>query len=301
MAAAEGPVMETTETRESKLGVKFWGVRGSLPTPGPSTLRVGGNTACVEVTTPTTRLILDAGSGLRALGDELLAAGQHRETTLLLSHVHWDHVMGLPFFSPLYMPGCKLRFASGHHGKPLREFLHRQMSAPMFPVDLGQVPSSHEFLDLWEGHRVTLGDIDVEICLLNHPDPVYAFRLTHGDRSVVYATDTEHYACVDPRLLKLARGADLLIYDAQYTPEEYAGQVGPARVGWGHSTYQAGIELCEAAGVGRLALFHHDPRRSDEQVEALTARARDRFAGAFAAVEGERVELACRLDAQRAA
>jgi hypothetical protein len=105
--------------------------------------------------------------------------------------------MGLPFFTPLYMPGCRIRFASGYHGKPLREFLHRQMSAPMFPVDLGQVPSQHEFLDLTEGHKVTFGDIDVEICLLNHPDPVYAFRLTHGDRSVVYATDTEHYACIE--------------------------------------------------------------------------------------------------------
>jgi phosphoribosyl 1,2-cyclic phosphodiesterase len=293
--------METTPMQESKLSVRFWGVRGSLPTPGPGTLRVGGNTACVEVTTPTTRLILDAGSGLRALGDELLAGGQHRDTTLLLSHVHWDHVMGLPFFAPLYMPGCRIRFASGYHGKPLREFLHRQMSAPMFPVDLGQVPSQHEFLDLTEGHKVTLGDIDVEICLLNHPDPVYAFRLTHGDRSVVYATDTEHYACVDPRLLRLSRGADLIIYDAQYTPEEYAGQVGPARVGWGHSTYQAGIDLCEAAGIPRLALFHHDPRRSDDQVDEIARRARGSFAGAFAAVEGERVELATCVAARRAA
>jgi phosphoribosyl 1,2-cyclic phosphodiesterase len=293
--------METTPMQESELSVRFWGVRGSLPTPGPGTLRVGGNTACVEVTTPTTRLILDAGSGLRALGDELVASGQHRETTLLLSHVHWDHVMGLPFFTPLYMPGAKIRFASGYHGKPLREFLHRQMSAPMFPVDLGQVPSQHEFVDLQAGTRVTFGDITVDTCLLNHPDPVYAFRLSHGDRSVVYATDTEHYACVDPRLRPLAQGADLLIYDAQYTPEEYAGQVGPARVGWGHSTFQAGIELCQAAGIPALALFHHDPRRSDEQVDAIVQRARAAFPGAFAAVEGECIRLAARLTGQRAA
>lgn len=276
---------------ESKLSVRFWGVRGSIPTPGPQTVRVGGNTACVEVTTPTTRLILDAGSGLRSLGDALLAAGQHRETTLLLSHVHWDHVMGLPFFTPIYMPGCTLRFASGHHGRPLREFLHRQMSSPMFPVDLGQVPSQIECLDLHEGHKATFGDIEVELCLLNHPDPVYAYRLSHGGRSVVYATDTEHYACVDPRLSKLARGADLLIYDAQYTPEEYAGQVGPARVGWGHSTYQAGIELAQAAGVSSLALFHHDPRRTDDQVDEIVRRARALFPSVVAAVEGETISF----------
>ncbi|MCS6899450.1 MAG: MBL fold metallo-hydrolase [Myxococcales bacterium] len=293
--------METASMQPSELSVRFWGVRGSLPTPGPRTVRVGGNTACVEVTTPTTRLILDAGSGLRALGDELVASGQHQETTLLLSHVHWDHVMGLPFFTPLYMPGAKIRFASGYHGKPLREFLHRQMSAPMFPVDLGQVPSLHEFIELWEGRCTALGDITVEICPLNHPDPVYAFRLTHGDRSIVYATDTEHYACVDPRLLRLARGADLLIYDAQYTPEEYAGQDGPARVGWGHSTFQAGIELCQAAHIPALVLFHHDPRRSDDQVEALVRRARDVFPGTCAAVEGDWIRLPAQLTGQQAA
>jgi phosphoribosyl 1,2-cyclic phosphodiesterase len=275
----------------SKLSVRFWGVRGSLPSPGPSTVVVGGNTACVEVTAGSTRLILDAGTGLRALGDSLLASGQHRHNTILLSHVHWDHVMGLPFFVPLYMPGVDLTIASGSHGTNLRDLLHRQMSAPMFPVDLDRVGANVGCRDLADGERVKMGDITVEVSRLNHPDPVYAYRLEHAGRSVVYATDTEHYSCIDPRLLRLARGADILIYDAQYTPEEYAGEKGPPRTGWGHSTYAAGAELAAAAGVGTLALFHHDPRRSDDEVAAIVQRARHLFPSTVAARESLTLEL----------
>ena len=125
----------------------------------------------------------------------------------------------------------------------------------------------------------------------NHPDAVFAYRVEHAGRSVVYATDTEHYACVDPRLVTLCRGADVLIYDAQYLPEEYAGEVGPSRMGWGHSTYEAGAELAKAAGVGKLVLFHHDPSRTDEGVAAIEERARERFDATVAAREGMTIEL----------
>jgi phosphoribosyl 1,2-cyclic phosphodiesterase len=273
-------------SHNSKLEVRFWGVRGSLPTPGPETVLVGGNTACVEVKTPTTRIVLDAGTGLRALGDSLLASGEHLRTTILLSHVHWDHVMGLPFFSPIYIPGAEVSIASGAHGQPLRELLHRQMSAPMFPVDLESVGARVVCTDFADGQRVQTGDIVFEIAKLNHPDPVYAYRIEHAGRAIVYATDTEHYSCVDPKLARLCRGADLLIYDAQYTPEEYAGASGPPRTGWGHSTYAAGAELAEAAGVETLALFHHDPRRTDQGVAELVKRAKERFSSTVAAREG---------------
>lgn len=274
-----------------KLTVRFWGVRGSLPSPGPDTAIVGGNTACVEITTPTTRVILDAGSGLRALGDSLVKKGEHRSTTILLSHVHWDHVMGVPFFAPLYMPGCELTFISGGHGVPLRDVLARQMSQPMFPVGLDRVPSRITCRELAPAERLVVGDLEIDVALLNHPDPVYAFRLSHGGRSVVFATDTEHYACVDPRLQRLAQGADLLIYDAQYTPEEYAGEIGPPKTGWGHSTFAAGAELAHAAKVGTLALFHHDPRRTDVEVAEIVQRARALFPDTVAAREGLTVEL----------
>ena len=274
-----------------KLTVRFWGVRGSLPSPGPDTAIVGGNTACVEITTPTTRVILDAGSGLRALGDSLVKKGEHRSTTILLSHVHWDHVMGVPFVSPLYMPGCELTFISGGHGVPLRDVLARQMSQPMFPVGLDRVPSRITCRELAPAERLVVGDLEIDVALLNHPDPVYAFRLSHGGRSVVFATDTEHYACVDPALRALADGADVLIYDAQYTPEEYRGEPGRSKVGWGHSTYVAAAELAKASGVGRLVLFHHDPQRNDAGVAAVEGRARQLFARTVAAREGLALDL----------
>lgn len=281
--------------QEQSFTVRFWGVRGSIPSPGPDTAMVGGNTACIEVCSPTTRVILDAGSGLRALGDALVAKGEHRSTTVLLSHVHWDHIMGVPFFAPLYMSGCEVRFASGDHGAPLHGLLQRQMSAPMFPVDLSRCPAHLAFERLADGARHRVGDIDVEMTLLNHPDPVYAFRLEHGGRSVVYATDTEHpREGLDDALVRLARGADVLIYDAQYTPEEYVGEVGPSRVGWGHSTFAAGAEIAEAAGAATLALFHHDPRRTDEGVAAIVRRARGLFDATVAAREGMTFELGLR-------
>lgn len=275
----------------NRFSVRFWGVRGSIPTPGPHTVVVGGNTACVEVRTGETRIVLDAGTGLRALGDALMAAGEHRSTTILLSHAHWDHVMGLPFFTPLYVPGAEVIVASGPQAAPLRELLHRQMSQPMFPVDLDRIGARLTCEALADGQRFQLGEATVEVARLNHPDPVYAYRIEHAGRSLVYATDTEHYACVDPRLAKLARGADLLIYDAQYTPEEYAGQTGPARVGWGHSTYAAGAELAIAAGVRTLALFHHDPRRSDVEVAAIVQRARAVFPATVSAREGLEIAI----------
>jgi phosphoribosyl 1,2-cyclic phosphodiesterase len=264
------------------LSIRFWGVRGSCPSPGPETAGVGGNTSCVEVVAGSTRIALDAGTGLRRLGAHL--AGQRSspvDLTVLLSHVHWDHIQGLPFFGPIYAPGTHLVLAGGSTGVPLRDTLRRQMSAPTFPVDWNDVPAACEYLEVRDRSRVRIGDAEVHVARANHPDAVFAYRVEHGGHSVVYATDTEHYACVDPRLVALARGADVLVYDAQYLPEEYAG-----KVGWGHSTYEAGAALARAAGVRKLVLFHHDPARSDEDVACIEARARAEFDDVVAAREG---------------
>jgi phosphoribosyl 1,2-cyclic phosphodiesterase len=266
---------------DDKLEVRFWGVRGSIPSPGADTVIVGGNTSCVEIVGGGTRLILDAGTGLRPLGDHLVAQRQTERVNLLLSHVHWDHVMGLPFFVPLYMPSTTIEVMTGPAGPPLAQLLHRQMSAPMFPVDIRDVASRVVCRDLCEGERFAVGALSVEVARLRHPDPVYAYRIEYGGRSVVYATDTEHVdGCVDRSLVQLAGGADVLIYDAQYTPEEY-----PSKVGWGHSTFAAGSDVALAAGVGTLALFHHDPRRTDDQVAGIVRRARERFPSTVAARE----------------
>ncbi len=272
------------------MSVKFWGVRGSVASPGPETAIVGGNTSCVEVTAGNSRLVLDAGTGIRRLGNDLLRQGPV-DVTVLLSHVHWDHIQGLPFFAPIYVPGTRMHMVSGANGTPLRDVLRRQMSAPVFPVDIADVPASMSYLEVRDRQRFVVGDAEVTAARANHPDQVYAWRIEHKGRAVVYATDTEHYRCVDPRLASLARGADLLIYDAQYLPTEYTGEGGMSRVGWGHSTWEAAVELARAAGVGQLVLFHHDPSRSDEAVARIEASAQAQFEDTVAAREGLCLEV----------
>lgn len=272
------------------LTVRFLGVRGSIATPG---LAAGGNTACVEVVAGDTRIILDAGTGLRTLGDERMASGI-RHSTILLSHLHWDHVAGLPFFTPIYVPGHRVEIASGPNGVMSHDAAIRSLfRAPFFPVDFDDLGGTVTTRELRAADQLTIGDITVTVARLNHPDPVYGYRLEHAGQSIVYATDTEHFACVDPTLKKLAAGADILIYDAQYTPEEY-----PGRVGWGHSTWQAGADLARAAGVPQLVLFHHDPARTDEALATLEAAARAALPGTVAAREGL---VLCAKDAERAA
>ena len=272
------------------LTVRFLGVRGSIATPG---MAAGGNTACAEVVAGDTRIILDAGTGLRALGNERMASGI-RHSTILLSHLHWDHVAGLQFFTPVYVPGHRVEIASGPNGVMSHDAAIRSLfKAPFFPVDFDDLGGIVTTRELRANDRFTIGDITVTMARLNHPDPVYGYRLDCGDQSLVYATDTEHFACVDPTLKKLAAGADILIYDAQYTPEEY-----PSKVGWGHSTWEAGAELARAAGVPQLVLFHHDPMRTDAQLDALEAVARTALPGTVAAREGL---LLCAKDAERAA
>jgi phosphoribosyl 1,2-cyclic phosphodiesterase len=272
---------EVCMSERDELKIRFLGVRGSLSAPGAATAGVGGNTSCVEVSAGDTRIVFDAGSGLRSLGEQLVARGP-TETTILLSHLHWDHIQGLPFFTPIYIPGNRVEVVTGWNGvMPLEAALRRQMCAPFFPVDYEEVSNQLRPRELKNGSQFTIGNVRATMAKLNHPDPVYGYRLELGGSSVVYATDTEHYSCVDPTLRKLAAGADVLIYDAQYTPEEY-----PGKVGWGHSTWMAGVELARAAGVKQLVLFHHDPRRSDAQVADIEARACAQFAGASAAREG---------------
>jgi phosphoribosyl 1,2-cyclic phosphodiesterase len=271
--------------------IKFWGVRGSIASPGPDTAGVGGNTSCVEVQCGSTLLVLDAGTGVRKLGDKLLGEGAV-DATILLSHLHWDHIQGLPFFVPAYVPSSRLQVVGTANGvMALREALAHQMTAPVFPVRLDELGAQIQLREVKSGEAFEVGEARVKVAKLNHPGGVHAYRIEHGGQSVVYATDTEHYACVDPTLRALAEGADVLIYDAQYTPEEYRGDHGRSKVGWGHSTYVAGAELARAAGVGRLVLFHHDPQRTDAGVLDIERRTRELFASSVAAREGMEIRF----------
>lgn len=267
-------------TREN-ITIRFHGVRGSIATPGSSTAAVGGNTSCVEVSAGDTRIVLDAGTGLRTLGNELAASGPST-TNILLSHVHWDHIQGIPFFAPLYIPGHAVNIMSPPNGLiSLEEVLRLQMSPPVFPVSLDEVREQLSLRDLRARDRFRIDDALITVAKLNHPDPVYAFRIEIGGRAIVYATDTEHFSVVDPTLAKLCEGADIVIYDAMYTPEEY-----PAKLGWGHSTYAAGAELMRHAGAEMLILFHHDPGRSDDDIADIELRARECYENTRAAREG---------------
>jgi phosphoribosyl 1,2-cyclic phosphodiesterase len=275
--------------------IEFFGVRGSVASPGPNTANVGGNTSCVGVRLGDgQRIAFDAGTGLRRLGELMLGGGEPRELSVLLSHYHWDHIQGLPFFVPLYMRDTTvdlygMRLPTGG----VREALSQQMVAPMFPVPWGDVAATVRTHDATLGTPFSVRGATVTCAKLNHPGGVYAYRVEQHGRTVVYATDTEHYACDDPALRTLAQGADVLIYDAQYTPEEY-----PTKVGWGHSTFAAGASLAKAAQVGQLVLFHHDPARGDAHVAAIEARAQELFPRTIAAREGERLVLGGRLEVE---
>lgn len=259
--------------------IRFWGVRGSIASPGPATAAVGGNTSCVEVMCGDTRLVLDAGTGLRGLGNELMMRREPVKATLLLSHFHWDHIQGLPFFVPVYMKSTELTIIGGPSN--VRETLEYQMVAPVFPVRLDEVGARIVTRETRPLETFDVGEAKVTVSRGNHPGGVLAYRIEHEGKSLVYATDTEHYACVDPALRALADGADVLVYDAQYTPEEYG-----AKVGWGHSTYVAGAELARTSGVGTLVLYHHDPSRDDAGVAAIEEKTRAMFPATIAAREG---------------
>jgi phosphoribosyl 1,2-cyclic phosphodiesterase len=277
----------------------FWGVRGSIPTPGPSTVQFGGNTSCVEVRANKAILIFDGGTGLRLLGKKLL-----REMPLtahmFFSHVHWDHIQGFPFFEPAFVAGNVFHLYGGNNvSRTLEETLAGQMDHPNFPVHLTVMGAKMIFRDLREGESVEIedgagGTARVTTASGNHPQGVFAFRIEHGGKAVVYATDTEHYAeHIDDNLVKLARGAEVLVYDAQYTPEEYAGTAGTgtSKKGWGHSTFEEGAKIARAAGARRLILFHHDPTQSDAAVREKESRARAVFPDVVAAHEGMTVEI----------
>lgn len=262
--------------------VQFWGVRGSIAVSGGGFSRTGGNTACVELEHHGHRLILDGGTGLQALGQDLLAH-EASPTTVLFSHLHWDHVQGVPFFGPAFSPGHPLCFA----GPPgLRAVLVGQMRAPMFPVGFDAFQAELRFEEVRSDQPLRIGPFLVWASALSHPNGVLAYRVEAGGRAVVYATDVEHGDTLDPRLVSLAHRADLLVHDAQYTPDEY-----PAHRGWGHSTWPQAVEVAEQARVGHLALFHHDPARTDAEVARIEAFAAQRRRGTFAAREGSRVAL----------
>ena len=274
------------------MDVQFWGVRGSIAVSGGAFLKTGGHTTCVQLEQEGHTLILDGGTGLAALGAALAPS---RATTVLFTHLHWDHIQGVPFFAPAFDPDHQLTLA-GPTG--LQAALASQMKAPMFPIGLDALRASLRFVELDAGHVFEVGPFRVHVGAMSHPDGVLVYRVEAGGRSMVFATDVEHGEHLDPHMVKLALGADFLVHDAQYTDAEYRGTPDPSvgrpskpKKGWGHSTWEQAVEVARLAQVGRLALFHHDPQRTDAQLAVLESIAARTRAGTFAAREGDRVAL----------
>jgi phosphoribosyl 1,2-cyclic phosphodiesterase len=272
-----------------KLRLRFWGVRGSTPAPGKDKLVYGGNTPCVEIRTAGNQvLVFDAGSGIRELGNHLATefAGQDLSLNLFLTHFHWDHIQGIPYFQPLFSPATHLDVFAWTSAEETRRVLEGQMRTPYFPVNFEDVPARLGFAQV-KSERVKIGDVSVESFPLNHPQGAYGYRIEAGGKSIVYATDLEHG---DERLDRVLRdhaaGADVLIYDAQYNDEEYG-----SHRGWGHSTWREAARVARDAGIGRLLLFHFDPVHTDARVAESERLAAVEFEAACAAREGSVILL----------
>ena len=291
--------------------VRFWGVRGSYPTPGAGTVKYGGNTASVEVCAGKHTIVLDAGTGVIPLGRALARTKRAGEILLLFSHLHHDHTQGFPFFIPAYIPGARLHIygPDGTH-ESMKNVLERNQSSETFPIGLREMASSKDIQALRESQVIVWDEDGVRVAesalgvsedavLIRihksyaHPGGVFVYRITWRGKSVVYATDTEGYVGTDKRLVKFAKDADLLIHDAQYLDEHYGGQLEgfPATQGFGHSTVTMACEVAASARVGQLVLFHHDPSYSDDVIAGMENTAKTLFAESTSAYEGLEINL----------
>ncbi|MFL5322594.1 MAG: MBL fold metallo-hydrolase [Myxococcaceae bacterium] len=262
-------------------------MRGSIPSPGAATKRYGGNTPCVEIRCGDELLIFDLGSGVRGLGEAYGRGPEPLKASIFLSHYHYDHLQGLPFFTPMFNPRNAFTvYGPTRNGAPVQQVLEGQMVQPYFPVTAKMVFRAQlQYRSVAAGDELSIGGAKVTAVELNHPGGNLGYRVDYRGKSVVYATDVEHGPELDPRLAQFARGADFLIYDAMYTEDEYLGKSGPPKTGWGHSTWEAAITAANNAEVKTLVLFHHDPTRDDAGMEKMLKLVKKQRPEAIAAAE----------------
>ncbi len=248
--------------------VKFWGVRGSTPVPEQGFLRYGGNTSCVELIIDSGhKIIFDSGTGIRNLGEQVSKSNPDKplEFHIFFSHLHWDHTQGLPFFKPIFEEKNRVVFyGRKYENSKFYDKLKVLMGDIYFPVPFDRLPSQVEVIEINGDEPIIIGDTSVTAKHLSHPGGCLGFRVEHGDKVFTYATDNEHpKEGFDSNMMELAKDADILVYDGQYTPEEYLD----GHVGWGHSTFVEGVKIAEEANVKKLVLFHHDPNHTDEFID----------------------------------
>ena len=270
---------------DSDFFVRFWGVRGSIACPGAAWAAYGGNTSCLEVRCGRQLLIFDGGTGLRQLGEHLKSEAPI-DADLLFTHSHLDHIAGIPFFSALFEPANRFRMWAGHllaEKRTLRDVICSMMAAPLFPVpiDIFTAETSYHDFNAGEDLAPRVG-VRIRTAVLNHPNNATGYRIEFGGRSICYVTDTEHVpGKPDRNVIELVRDADIFIYDSTFTDEEF-----PRFVKWGHSTWQEGIRLANAAAVKTLVIFHHDPSHDDSIMDEIAAAAEQARPGTLVAREG---------------
>lgn len=271
------------------MSVRFWGVRGSVPCPGPNTVRYGGQTSCVEVRCGDQLFVFDTGSGIHQLGGALQKERKAQDVDIFFSHCHIDHVIGLPFFGPLFEEGHRLRLFCGHmkpHGG-LKSALARLMSFPLFPIGLEMAKAKLEFHDFEAGETLTpRPGVTIRTAPLIHPGGATGYRLEYQGQSVVYLTDLELDGKFNPGILALATGASVLIVDATYTDDEL-----PSHAGWGHSSWQQVVRLAKEAKAKTLCLFHHDPDHDDAFMDRIAAASAAALPGTVVARDGLIISL----------
>lgn len=280
------------QNMDNQFTIHFWGVRGSIPCPGAETVRYGGNTPCIEMRVGGQRLIFDGGTGLRVLGQYLL--GQMPvKANLLFTHSHWDHIQGFPFFVPAFIPGNRFHIygAIAPNGSTIEQRLNDQMLHPNFPVPLQIMAAQLEFHDIQIGDVLEFGEVKVKTALLNHPGEAVGYRVSWNGYAAAYVTDTEHLPDrLDDNVLLLAHNADVLIYDATYTDEEYHSPRS-SKAGWGHSTWQEAVKVAKAANAKRLVIFHHDPLHNDDFLDNVGEQVAQHFPNSLMAREGLSIQL----------
>ena len=271
--------------------LRFWGVRGSIATPGPDTLEVGGNTTCLSLLCDEHLFVFDAGTGIRRLGDYMESHDTARwRGSIFFTHYHWDHIQGLPFFIPARRTENRFHcYGERKHDIDLQQLLRHQMQDPYFPVDLDEAVALVDFTAIEAGQRFSpFPGFEMDTVRLRHPNGAIGYRLHTPQGSLCVVTDHEHPADgLDPAVVAFAAGADILVHEAQYTPEEKAGP----KAGWGHSSWLEAARTAREAGARMLFLSHHDPGRSDEEVRALLARAREVFPATDIATESTSCEF----------
>ena len=260
--------------------VKIWGCRGSIACPGPTHLKYGGNTTSLEVDIGGRKLLFDCGTGVRNLGKAMMSREQEH-CYILLTHTHWDHINGFPFFAPAFDKNRHFEIMAGHlmDKGGIRNILESQMDNPMFPVPLEAMQAKLSFTDFSAGEDLDLGlgGATVRTAPLSHPNDATGYRIDYNGNSMCLITDTEHVdGKLDENILGLIEGCDLVIYDSTYTEEEF-----PSKIGWGHSTWNEGIKLCREAGAKRLGIFHHDPEHDDVFMDSIAEAAAKVWDGAF--------------------